>query len=84
MPSNHAHIAYHVLMCIGTGGSPGLLWEVLDNMDENQDGYVDFEEMKRAIMEELHLVLDVGFLHSTSLQSTYSSQMRTSADCDMR
>ena len=52
---------------LGLGGSPGLLWEVLDNMDENQDGYVDFEEMKRAIMEELHLVLDVGFLHSTSL-----------------
>lgn len=30
-------------------------------MDENQDGYVDFEEMKRAIMEELHFVLHVGF-----------------------
>ena len=26
--------------------------QVLENMDENQDGYVDFEEMKRAIMED--------------------------------
>ncbi|CAK9012168.1 Calcium-binding protein 2 (CaBP2), partial [Durusdinium trenchii] len=26
--------------------------EVLENMDDDGDGYVDFEEMKRAIMED--------------------------------
>ena len=38
-------------------------------MDENQDGYVDFEEMKRAIMEEPHSVLKVRLLHSLSFKA---------------
>lgn len=28
--------------------------QVLENMDDDGDGYVDFEEMKRAIMEAPH------------------------------